>query len=212
MRNPLSAFRPARSGRARAAALLALLILVGLASWLGTGRAPDGGIVTSSGTADGPVPAGRYVLQGRIVDVADGDTVTLQAAGARHRIRLDSIDAPESGHGPQQPGQPFAQAARRQLSALVAGKTLQAQCYEKDQYGRDVCALMLPGGSSANRELVASGHAWAYTARRGAYLNDGAMRGLQARAERAGLGLWAQSGARAPWQWRYDCWKQQQCH
>ncbi|WP_050857293.1 thermonuclease family protein, partial [Bordetella pertussis] len=159
----------------------------------------------------GGVPAGSYALTGPIVNVADGDTVTLRAPGGQRRIRMDSIDAPEEGHGNEQPGQPFAQASRQHLAGLVAGKTLTAQCYERDQFDRDVCALILPDGRSANRAQVEAGYAWAYTARRGDYLRDPAMPGLQRQAREAGRGLWAQSGAIEPWKWRYDCWRQRRC-
>ncbi|MFQ6746480.1 thermonuclease family protein, partial [Bordetella pertussis] len=104
-----------------------------------------------------------------------------------------------------------AQASRQHLAGLVAGKTLTAQCYERDQFDRDVCALILPDGRSANRAQVEAGYAWAYTARRGDYLRDPAMPGLQRQAREAGRGLWAQSGAIEPWKWRYDCWRQRRC-
>ena len=93
----------------------------------------------------------------------------------------------------------------------MAGKTLTAQCYEKDQYGRDVCALILEDGRSANRLQVEAGYAWAYTARKGDYLRDKAMPDLQRQAKDAGRGLWVQQGAMQPWKWRYDCWRQRQC-
>ena len=48
----------------------------------------------------------------------------------------------------------------KHLAELVAGKTLIAQCYEKDQYGREVCALILEDGRSANRLQVEAGYAW----------------------------------------------------
>lgn len=160
----------------------------------------------------GAVPEGRYALTGAVVNVADGDTVTLLTDERRqHRIRLDSIDAPETSHGADQPGQPFADSARKNLASMVAGKRITARCYETDQYGRDVCALMLADGSSANRAQVLDGYAWAYTARHGAYLRDGSMPELQRRASQARRGLWAQAGASEPWKWRYDCWKRRQC-
>nr|WP_255592966.1 thermonuclease family protein [Bordetella sp. BOR01] len=162
-------------------------------------RAPDG------------VPAGRYTLAGTVTKVADGDTVTLRVGGGQHRIRLDSIDAPEAGHSAQEPGQPYAQASQRYLEQLVGGKTLTAQCYEQDQFQREVCALILPDGSSANRAQVAAGYAWAYTARRGDYLRDKAMPELQRQARQAGSGLWGQAGATEPWKWRYECWRNQRC-
>ncbi|KCV10801.1 thermonuclease family protein [Bordetella holmesii] len=157
------------------------------------------------------LPVASYEIHGTVVSVADGDTVTLRSAGGQRRIRLDSIDAPEAGHGRDEPGQPYAEASRQHLAALVTGKNLTAQCYEKDQYGRDLCALMLPDGRSVNREQVAAGNAWAYTARRGDYLRDKAMPELQRRAREARLGLWAEGGAMEPWKWRYDCWKEKRC-
>jgi endonuclease YncB( thermonuclease family) len=157
------------------------------------------------------VPTGSYTLTGMIVNVADGDTVTLRVPDGQRRIRLDSIDAPEEGHGADQPGQPYAEAARKNLADLVAGKTLTAQCYEKDQYGREVCALILEDGRSANRLQVEAGYAWAYTARQGDYLRDQAMPGLQRQAKAAGRGLWAGQNPMQPWKWRYDCWRQRQC-
>ncbi|WP_019938457.1 thermonuclease family protein [Bordetella sp. FB-8] len=161
---------------------------------------------------DSPVPAGAYELAGKVINVADGDTVTLLTDdNTQHRIRLDSIDAPEKAHGSDQPGQLFAEQARRNLAAMVAGKRLRARCYETDRYKREVCALMLDDGSSVNRAQVQSGYAWAYTARHDAYLRDGAMPELQSQAKQAGLGLWAQQGPTAPWKWRYDCWRQQRC-
>jgi endonuclease YncB( thermonuclease family) len=159
-----------------------------------------------------PVPAGKYELHGKVVTVADGDTITLLIGERKQRrIRLDSIDAPEEGHGAAQPGQPYAEAARRHLSDLVAGKTLTARCYLADQYGRDVCALMLEDGSSANRAQVAAGYAWAYTARHGEYLRDKSMTQLQREARGDKLGLWARKDASEPWKWRYDCWRQKRC-
>lgn len=190
-------------GGGKLAALVMVLILASAAGAMANGLQPSG--------QGGAIAAGRYVLTGRIVKVADGDTVTLRAPGGQRRIRLDSIDAPEAEHGAAQPGQPYAQAARRHLADLVAGKTLTAQCYEQDRYGRDVCALILPDGRSVNRLQVKAGYAWAYTARRGGYLRDQAMPDLQRQARAARRGLWAGRNAVQPWRWRYDCWRQRRC-
>ncbi|CAM3929298.1 thermonuclease family protein [Bordetella bronchialis] len=153
-----------------------------------------------------------YTLQGRIVRVADGDTVTLLGANNRqYRIRLASIDAPETGHGKDKPGQPYAQAARRNLEALVAGRTLTAHCYEQDRYGRDVCDLPADGGETANRKQVAAGYAWANTVRNGEYLRDTALPALEREARKAGKGLWGQPGAVPPWEWRFACWNERKC-
>lgn len=42
------------------------------------------------------LPAGAETLRGKVVGVADGDTVTvLDAQHAQHRVRLMGIDAPD---------------------------------------------------------------------------------------------------------------------
>ena len=211
-------------GGSRLTALIVALILAAagaLVNWMQPSRPdqdasrppaagkPQGGAAGAS--LAGGIPKGSYTITGTVVNVADGDTVTLRAPDGQRRIRMDSIDAPEEGHGADQPGQPDAEASRKHLAELVAGKTLTAQCYEKDQYGREVCALILEDGRSANRLQVEAGYAWAYTARQGDYLRDQAMPDLQRQAKAAGRGLWARPGAVQPWKWRYDCWRQRQC-
>ncbi|WP_332611989.1 thermonuclease family protein [Achromobacter sp. ESBL13] len=210
---------PFRGGGKLTALIIALILAAAgaIVNWLqpsGQGDSPSPSRPPSADArppSAGGIPPGSYTLTGAIVNVADGDTVTLRARDGQRRIRMDSIDAPEEGHGADQPGQPFAEASRKNLADLVAGKTLTAQCYEQDQYGRDVCALILDDGRSANRLQVQSGYAWAYTARRGDYLRDKAMTGLQRQAQDAKRGLWAKEGAMQPWKWRYDCWRQRQC-
>ncbi|MFA5662537.1 thermonuclease family protein [Castellaniella sp.] len=156
--------------------------------------------------ANGVWAAGSYPLSGRVVSVSDGDTLTLLADGQRQRVRLASIDAPETGHGRTRPGQPFGQAARRALAALVAGQTLTLACYEQDHYGREICDVPLSGGSTANRQLVAQGLAWANRQGGGKYLRDVQMPVLEARAREQRLGLWQQAHAVPPWEWRWKCW------
>jgi endonuclease YncB( thermonuclease family) len=165
-------------------------------------------------SARGPSPAAGpgYTLEGRIVRIADGDTVTLLGANNRqYRIRLASIDAPETGHGKDKPGQPYAQASRRNLESLVAGRTLTARCYEQDRYGRDVCDLPADGGETASRKQVAAGYAWANTVRHGEYLRDTSLPPLERAAREARKGLWAQPGAIEPWVWRFQCWNERKC-
>jgi endonuclease YncB( thermonuclease family) len=55
--------------------------------------------------------AGEF--RGRVVGVADGDTITVLDDGQqRHKIRLPGIDAPEKS-------QPFGAKSKANLSALV---------------------------------------------------------------------------------------------
>ena len=161
------------------------------------------------GLAMGPAPAAQtYALAGRVVHVADGDTLTLQVPGEpSHRIRLASIDAPEVGHGRKQPGQPYGQASRRSLDSLVAGHSVTLRCYEQDQYGRDVCDVPLADGRAANQAQVAAGMAWANQQGGGKYLRDSRLPALERQARAQRLGLWRDAHPQPPWEWRWKCWK-----
>src|ERR1041385_1768870 len=58
-------------------------------------------------------PAGSQTLTGRVVRIADGDTITvLDGVNEQHRIRLQGIDAPESQ-------QAFGAQSKKNLSDLV---------------------------------------------------------------------------------------------
>ena len=154
--------------------------------------------------------AGKYTLSGKIVQVSDGDTVNILVNQQTHRIRLASIDAPETAHGSARPGQPYGEASRKHLADYVAGKTLTLICFEKDQYGRDVCDIPV-GDSTANRLQVQHGMAWANQQGGGKYLRDPKLVELEKKAKQSKLGLWAEPQAVAPWVWRHDCWQKQKC-
>ena len=77
--------------------------------------------------------AGTHTLEGRIVGVTDGDTITLlDVDNCQHKIRLDGIDAPESG-------QPFGRASKQHLAELLANREAVAECSKIDRYRREVC-------------------------------------------------------------------------
>jgi len=154
--------------------------------------------------------SGQYTLSGKIVQVSDGDTVNILVNQQTHRIRLASIDAPETAHGSNRPGQPYGEASRKLLADYVAGKTLTLICFEKDQYGRDVCDIPV-GDTTANRLQVQHGMAWANQQGQGKYLRDQKLVELEKKAKQAKLGLWVEPHAVAPWVWRHDCWQKQKC-
>lgn len=151
-----------------------------------------------------------YKLTGKVVRVSDGDTVNLLVENKQERIRLASIDAPETAHGSSQPGQPFGEASRKNLAEYVAGKTLTVVCFEKDHYDRHICDIPV-NGTTANRLQVEQGYAWANQQAKGKYLRDKALVDLEKSARQKKLGLWAEPGAVAPWEWRVECWKNKKC-
>jgi len=157
-----------------------------------------------------PAIANTYTLTGKVVRVSDGDTINLLVENKQERIRLASIDAPETGHGSKQPGQPFGEASRKNLAHHVAGKTLTVVCFEKDRYERHICDIPV-GGTTANRLQVEQGMAWANQQAKGKYLRDRSLIGLENTAKQKKVGLWSEPGAVAPWVWRVQCWKNKQC-
>ena len=142
-------------------------------------------------------PALAAELDGTIVGVADGDTVTLlDASRTQYRIRLDGIDAPERT-------QPHGQRARQSLAALAHGRDARADCPKVDRYGRLVCRVMVDD-VDVGLEQIRRGYAWHYV--KYAHEQRAAEREKYARAEidarSASAGLWSFSDPVPPWDYR----------
>jgi endonuclease YncB( thermonuclease family) len=74
------------------------------------------------------------ILTGRVVGIADGDTITvLDSTNDPHKVRLAGIDAPEKG-------QPFGNVAKQNLARLVASKAVSVEYVKFDRYQRLVSA------------------------------------------------------------------------
>lgn len=136
-------------------------------------------------------------LDGTIVGVADGDTVTLlDAYHTQHRIRLDGIDAPERT-------QPYGQRARQSLASLAHGRAAHADCPKVDRYGRAVCRVIVDG-IDVGLEQLRRGYAWHYV--KYAHEQRPSDREKYARAESdarsASAGLWSFSDPVPPWDYR----------
>lgn len=132
-------------------------------------------------------------LQGRVVGVTDGDTLTLLTADKRQvKVRLAEIDTPESG-------QPYGKKARQALANLVQGRQARVDVADTDRYGRSIARVWV-GGVDINRQLVADGAAWVYRQ----YNRDASLLAVEAEARAARRGLWALSETerQAPWEWR----------
>ncbi len=99
---------------------------------------------------DQPAPIVVQEFSGRVVGVADGDTITVLHNGKGERIRLNGIDCPEKR-------QAFGNRAKQFTSNLVFAKTVTVQAVDRDRYGRTVGVVLLPDGRSLNHELVRAG-------------------------------------------------------
>ena len=82
---------------------------------------------------------------------------------------------------------------------MAFGKEVTVQIKTTVRYGRIVGEVMLPDGSSLNKELVYVGLAWWY---RKYAPNDRTLKALEAGAREARRGLWADKNPIPPWEWR----------
>ena len=128
--------------------------------------------------------------QGKVVKIADGDTLTLLVEKQQLKIRLSDIDTPERK-------QPFGTRAKQALSELAFGKQARVVEVTMDRYGRIVGRVYVDG-LDVNRELVAGGFVGVYRK----YSDDAELLELEAEAKQKGLGLWADPNPIPPWEWR----------
>ncbi len=136
-------------------------------------------------------------IMGRVVGVADGDTITvLDADKVQHKIRLAGIDAPEKK-------QAFGNRSKESLSALTFDKTVAVETTKRDKYGRQI-GKVLVNGRDVNLVQVERGMAWFYRQyQRDQSPNDRRLYEAAEDAARAGKrGLWRDAYPVPPWEFR----------
>lgn len=146
-------------------------------------------------TADQIWIAGHPVklLRGKVIFVVDGDTIGLLDANKKqHRIRLEGIDAPESG-------QAFGTKSRQALNSLAYGKEVIVVYENEDQYGRILGHIYL-NDRWLNYDQLASGMAWHYRHFNG----DAFLARSQKTAETGKTGLWRDISPVPPWRYRLN--------
>ena len=130
-------------------------------------------------------------LNGKVVGVSDGDTLTLRVDGASVRVRLDGIDAPELG-------QPYGKSARRSLAELCRGKEATVVERGKDDAGH-ILGSVRCGEVDANAEQVRRGMAWVSLR----YVPLGSpLYEAETSARLQKIGLWRGKEPVPPWEWR----------
>lgn len=133
------------------------------------------------------------LIKGRVVGIADGDTLTLLTAEKRQvKVRLAEIDTPEKG-------QPYGNRSRQALAELVFQKQITVDVIDMDRYGRPV-GRVFQGETDVNAEMVKRGAAWVYRK----YVTDQSLFGIEDAAKAAKVGIWALSEVdqMPPWEWR----------
>jgi endonuclease YncB( thermonuclease family) len=126
----------------------------------------------------------------KVIAVLDGDTLLVLRDGAKVKIRMANIDAPEKD-------QTFGMQSRQSLADMVLKKQVHINSQAVDQYGR-VVGLVTLDGRNINEEQVKRGMAWEYSH----FHSEKAYIALQKNAQQTHSGLWAQASPQAPWLWR----------
>lgn len=133
------------------------------------------------------ISGNKGFLQGQIIKVYDGDTITIKSAQQNkiHRIRLYGLDAPEAF-------QDFGKESGEYLLKLcpINSKTT-IQIKDIDKYKR-IVGIVYCKGMEVNSNLVKNGYAWAYAEYSLSYIP------LEMYARVRQLGLWKQKNPIRP--------------
>ena len=139
------------------------------------------------------LPCPAWAWSGKVIGVADGDTITVLRDKQPYKIRLYGIDCPEKR-------QPFGKKAKRFTSDLVFGKVVDIEPVAIDRYGRTVAFVMVEN-LSVNEEIIKEGLAWVY-ARYCKLSVCAEWQMLEIAAQTQKRGLWRDSGQVPPWEFR----------
>lgn len=142
------------------------------------------------GAQDGAAPAVDQSWLARVSYVVDGDSIWVRPedGGARVKLRLDGIDAPEIC-------QTAGADARAALQTLALDQRVRVTVRARDRWGRAIASVVrLRGNLDVAQAMVAQGWAWtdAYGWRPGKYAR------AEAEARAAGRGLFAAPDPQTP--------------
>jgi micrococcal nuclease len=129
---------------------------------------------------------------GKVVSIADGDTITVLHDETQIKVRFHGVDTPEKK-------QDYGTAAKNFTADHCFGEIVTIVVTDTDRYGRKVGLVILEAGRVLNHELVAAGLAHWYEQ----YApDDQALKRLQTEAKTAKRGLWSRSDVIIPSEFR----------
>jgi endonuclease YncB( thermonuclease family) len=129
--------------------------------------------------------------------VTDGDTITVNDT----RVRLEGIDAPETGQTCKRKwigSWACGAGATAALQSLLEGKTVTCEPRGLDKYGRTL-GVCFVDGKDVNAAMVRQGFAWAFVKYSTSYVKE------EAEARAQGLGIW-QGPSMPAWEYRAQRW------
>lgn len=161
------------------------------------------GVEEGAGRYETPVRRRASAKSGRsytgtVSKVYDGDTLhVIDGDGAKHKIRMAYIDAPEMK-------QAYGTRSRDNLRAAAEGRKVSVRVFDTDRYQREVAQVSV-GKTDLNLMQVEDGAAWHYKS----YAKEQQDKAdfadyadAQIQAERERKGLWKAKNPQAPWSYR----------
>ncbi len=145
-------------------------------------------------------PPRRFLLDTRISEVLDGDTVAISnTQNQRILIRLVGIDAPELG-------QEFGKESRNNLAEKIDGKKVRIAFEPRgtpDEEGRILAKIFLDERDIA-AEQVRDGFAWYFDGhkQRLGFMEIDELKQLQLAARKGKMQLWQSESPQTPWKFR----------
>lgn len=147
-------------------------------------------------------------IEGRVVSISDGDTITVLHGKEQVKIRLSGIDAPEKA-------QAFGNIAKQRMAEMVFSKDVRVDGRKKDKYGRTIGRIWVasteckasdcPKTLDAGMALVTMGLAWHYKQYAKEQPDEEreqySFAEFEARSKK--VGLWSDPKPIPPWEWRH---------
>lgn len=131
-------------------------------------------------------------IYGKVVRVADGDTITLLVDGTKQiKVRLYGIDCPEYK-------QDFSKVAKDFTAEKCFQKNVAVEVIDVDKYDRIVGMVILPNGDILNEELLKAGLAWHYKH----FDKSERFAELERVAQEKKIGIWSIENPLEPWDFR----------
>ena len=142
--------------------------------------------------------SGLFAGQGKDIKISDDDgqvisKLSVTAKGAikeTYKVLLNGIDSPE-------PGQNYAEQAKRLLGKLLLNKTVTITLRGKDRLGNRLGDIHIDGASDPRNELIKEGLCWTSEKEPVAEFES-----LKEEARAKGKGLWSDENPTPPWTYR----------
>ncbi|MBI3776367.1 MAG: thermonuclease family protein [Gammaproteobacteria bacterium] len=156
-----------------------------------------GSVLGMAINAHASLPEPAKQMQVRVINVNDGDTLTVMDSKQKtYIVQLDGIDAPEAA-------QPYGEASKKHLERRILKKNVVLMWHKSSKDGALIAKVLLNNGD-INQLQLRTGSAWmtnSLTVNLSGS-DSGRYASAQAHAKEKQLGLWRDERAISPWDWR----------